>query len=349
MSETQEILRRYEPRVYTINDYIEWHETHKLELSPKFQRRSAWTTPAKAYLIDTIIRGFPIPHVYIREKTDVQKRLTTREVVDGQQRLRTIIECYHGDVKISGVHNKQLAGQSFTTFDAEKQQAFLDYPIPTAVLKSASDKDVIDVFSRLNANTLPLNTQERYNAKYFGHFKQCVFELGAESLSYWRDGRIVSDRGIARMKEAELTGELVVILMEGITDGKGRLWKYYEDFDEVFPEEDYVRETFNRVLMTIWSLYGEIIAYSRWRQKALFYSLFAAVYSVVEEGEEFADKQAGIENLLNLSRILDEAKEGKLAREFEEWVRASSSSTDNRPERLIRHAYVMRAISVSHE
>ena len=41
--------------------------------------------------MDTIIRGKPIPKVIIRQKINVTTKKSIREVVDGQQRLRTII------------------------------------------------------------------------------------------------------------------------------------------------------------------------------------------------------------------------------------------------------------------
>jgi len=41
--------------------------------------------------MDTIIRGKPIPKVFIRQKLNAITRVSIREVVDGQQRLKTIL------------------------------------------------------------------------------------------------------------------------------------------------------------------------------------------------------------------------------------------------------------------
>ena len=62
-------MKRYDSRVYSINDFLNWNNHNQLELNPIFQRRSVWNESAKSYLIDTILRGKPIPKVFIRQKT----------------------------------------------------------------------------------------------------------------------------------------------------------------------------------------------------------------------------------------------------------------------------------------
>ncbi len=42
-----------------------------LELNPRFQRRSVWSPNAKSYLMDTILRGKPMPKIFIRQKINV--------------------------------------------------------------------------------------------------------------------------------------------------------------------------------------------------------------------------------------------------------------------------------------
>ncbi|HEX7261236.1 MAG TPA: DUF262 domain-containing protein, partial [Luteolibacter sp.] len=80
------------PQTYTISDFIEWHNKNQLILSPDFQRGSVWTASAKVFLIDTILNDFPIPQIYFRTKIDPTSQSTVREVIDGQQRLRAILE-----------------------------------------------------------------------------------------------------------------------------------------------------------------------------------------------------------------------------------------------------------------
>ena len=47
---------------------------------------------ARVYLIDTILRGLPVPKIYLRTRIDVERQVSVREVVDGQQRLKAILD-----------------------------------------------------------------------------------------------------------------------------------------------------------------------------------------------------------------------------------------------------------------
>src|SRR5207245_2074840 len=104
-------MKNFDSRTYSINDFLEWEDKKQLELSPKFQRRSVWTDTARSYLMDTIVRGKPIPKIFIRQKINPQTRVSIREVVDGQQRLRTILSYLRDGFQISNKEqeaNRQL-------------------------------------------------------------------------------------------------------------------------------------------------------------------------------------------------------------------------------------------------
>src|SRR4051812_45366761 len=76
---------------FRVSDFLGWQRDNTLMLSPSFQRRSVWDPGAKSYLIDTMARDLPIPIIFLRERLDLATQRTLREVVDGQQRLRTVI------------------------------------------------------------------------------------------------------------------------------------------------------------------------------------------------------------------------------------------------------------------
>jgi uncharacterized protein with ParB-like and HNH nuclease domain len=98
---------------YRISDIIEWHEKKQLILNPSFQRGSVWTPQAKVFLIDTILRSLPIPKIYIRKKIDLTTSKSIREVVDGQQRLRAIIEFANDGLELTK-RAKELEGFKYS-------------------------------------------------------------------------------------------------------------------------------------------------------------------------------------------------------------------------------------------
>ncbi len=82
-------MKKFDTRVYSISDFVEWNSSKLLELSPSFQRRSVWSEKAKSYLMDTIIRGKPVPKVLMTQ--DLKKSKTIRTIIDGQQRIRLYV------------------------------------------------------------------------------------------------------------------------------------------------------------------------------------------------------------------------------------------------------------------
>src|SRR5262249_20790288 len=145
-------------------------------------------------LIDTLIRGLPIPPIILREiPSDLRTFTVRREVVDGQQRLRTVIAFILGDqlkdrqasddFKISRAHNTEFAGRGFEGLPKDVRQGSLDYQFMAYVFPSdTEDREILEIFARMNATGYKLTAQELRNAKYFGEFKACCFGLAAEQL-----------------------------------------------------------------------------------------------------------------------------------------------------------------------
>ncbi|MGI9088105.1 MAG: DUF262 domain-containing protein [Chthoniobacterales bacterium] len=113
--------QRFTSRNYSIADFEGWSDKSELTLAPKFQRRDVWSDKARSYLIDTIIRGKPIPKIYMRQETNAATRRTIREIVDGQQRLRTVLSFLKDGFKISKTHSKEYGGKMFSALSEEVQ------------------------------------------------------------------------------------------------------------------------------------------------------------------------------------------------------------------------------------
>jgi hypothetical protein len=172
---------------FSIAEFIRWNERKELILQPKFQRRDVWEEAARSYLIDTIVRELPMPKIYLRKVVNPDTRLNAYEVVDGQQRLRAILDFHAGTLVLSRRHNPELGDATFAQLPDAAQRAYLSYEIPTEVMENANDPDVWAMFERLNSYTLTLNRQEKLNAKWFGYFKQTAYWLAAEesALNAW--------------------------------------------------------------------------------------------------------------------------------------------------------------------
>src|SRR5207253_765820 len=110
---------------YRIAEFVRWDQRNQLVLQPKFQRRDAWESAARSYLIDTIVRQLPMPKVYLRKILYPKTQLSAYEVVDGQQRLRAILDFYSGDLVLSKRHNPDLGDVTFSMLPDSMGRAFL--------------------------------------------------------------------------------------------------------------------------------------------------------------------------------------------------------------------------------
>jgi hypothetical protein len=103
-------VKNFDSRTNSIQDFVEYDKQKALVLNPAFQRRAVWNEKAKSYLIDTILRGKPIPKIFMRQQINASTRTSIREVVDGQQRLRTILSFINDGFKVSILHNQEYGG-----------------------------------------------------------------------------------------------------------------------------------------------------------------------------------------------------------------------------------------------
>lgn len=275
---------------FKISDFLGFANSKALELSPSFQRRPVWPKNAKSYLIDTIVKGLPIPVIFLRDRTDLNTLKTVREVVDGQQRLRTILSYidpsslsdYREDTdyfQVLTTHNSEIAKKDFRDLSTELRQRVLQYEFSVHVLPSdTDDADVLKIFARMNSTGTKLNPQELRNAKFFGEFKEVAYQIALEQLDRWRSWRIFKDEQIARMAEVELTSELLIYLALGVQQkSQSAIDSFYKSNDDQFKNGEKLTERFQHLLDTIDESIGENIASTVFQRPTLFYALFACV------------------------------------------------------------------------
>lgn len=263
---------------YTAIDFLDWKASGSLSISPKFQRRGVWSTPARSYLIDTLLLGMPVPPIYIRVVQNPARDKVIREVVDGQQRISAVLDFIADDYALSKNIESKVSGRKFSKLSQEEQDRIRQYPFICEIFHGIDDAEVLSIFARLNTHSVKLNAQELRNGRWFGHFKRLSYELAYEHLNIWKDHRILTDGKIARMAEVELTSELLILGMDGLQDKKSSIDDFYEEYDEAFSDRKKVGERFRKTLDMVVEACGEILGESEFRRPPLFYSLYGAVY-----------------------------------------------------------------------
>lgn len=144
-------------------DYL--NKQGKLDFNPDYQRESVWTRSQKQLFIDSLLIEIDIPKLYFRE---VSKGKYEYEIVDGQQRLRAVIEFLDNRFPLSEdtdpVNGIKVAKKYFQDLDTPIQLQLMAISLDIVILNTAyTDDDIDEMFLRLQNGT-PLNAAEKRRA-----------------------------------------------------------------------------------------------------------------------------------------------------------------------------------------
>lgn len=273
---------KWESYSHPISDIRDWDNNNRLELKPDFQRNEVWTRAAQIMLIDTIIRGIPIPKIYI--KSIMCNGNTYRVVIDGQQRLTAILKFVKNKLKLSKPYSGEYEGFFFSDLPDDVQNEILRYKIDINEIFNPSEEEIRDLYSRVNKYTVQLNKQELRRADFPGRFIKLAEQLS--EIPFFDEAKIFSTKQRRRMLDVEYVEELLSILTDGVQDKK----EYLDDVCEKYMEmdnADVISEKFYDVISDIQTIFDfniMPIGETRFRQKSDFYSLFACVADLQQLG-----------------------------------------------------------------
>ncbi|HGT9291206.1 DUF262 domain-containing protein [Enterobacter kobei] len=210
-----DILKR-DSNSINIASFWEGYSLNKFNFDPPYQRDSVWDEEKQSFFIDSILRNYPIPPIFLHQKIDDDTGKITFEVVDGKQRLTAIVNFIRGIIiSASEENDDELTGVSFEDLGneqyAEIKKLFWRYQMPIEYIDTEDEKIIDSIFDRLNRNGERLNGQELRNAKYHQtNFYQSVVELS--QITFWQKTLNHVDK--KRMEDKEFISELVFTLLE---------------------------------------------------------------------------------------------------------------------------------------
>lgn len=353
MEEGCGIVLDFSQREYSIRELYDSYKRGETILSPKFQRRPVWEYKAKSYLIDSLISGFPIPRIFIRESTNLNMS-ARREIIDGQQRLKTIFDFLNDGFKISKVHSGEFGGLYYSDLSDAIKRDFLKYPISAVMLIDVDDNTVFDIFARLNTYSVKLNNQELLNSQFFGVYKQLIYKLAQEYRTFWIESGILSEKSISRMDDAKLVSELLSAIVNQKIDSNGfaQTKKLYAKYDDDFDRATEIEGLFKRTLDLFCKVYDQNFSETAFSKVPLFYSTFLALYHMNYPLEIFGGRHYPIDDasIAKLRTVLDEidrivvSPEEKLNPTDENFVGTLKKNTTTPDVRFKRCGYIVNKL-----
>lgn len=343
--------------------FLDLNEKGQLDLDPPYQRRSVWTLKDKRFFVDTILNGYPAPPIFLHKSLDDHGR-ATYHVVDGKQRLQTIIEFSENKIRIpDDFSDVSLQKKRWSDLQRETKEKFWNYVLIVEMLPSVNEAAIRDTFERINRNSRKLERQEIRHAKYDGWF---INEAEAEAeKAEWKDFGVVTTARAKRMSDVQFISELMAVNLKGRIHGFDQDWldelyAEYEDLEEsgVFVEDDFrdIIEEKKGIISRLVELKPDVKSYLK--VLAHFYTLWG--FLSLEAGEEFdVDKFAPVyvDFMERVTLAIRDAGGDDFQDSFEDTVRiyatnSRGASTDLTP-RQSRHDQLKLAMAgvagVAHE
>jgi Protein of unknown function DUF262 len=225
-----------------VRELIQSVREGKLIPRPEFQRRLVWSRNDKNHFLDTILRGYPFPEIYVADgEVNLETGEGTQLLVDGLQRVSTIIQYFeaHSDLKLTTV-------PPYRDLIENEKKAFLQYDVAVRDLGNVGRDEIIEVFKRLNATKYSLLDIEVNNAVYTGAFKQYAEKLAGNP--FFESHSVFNALDLKRMGDLRFAITIVITLISGYFNRDDEFGLLLERYNDDFPLENEINVRIQRTL-----------------------------------------------------------------------------------------------------
>ena len=330
-------------------------ERRELVVNKEYQRGSGiWPVGPSSYFIDTIIENFPFPKIYMYEFVNREERNVRKEIVDGQQRISAITRFYNNEFALGS--DSEYAGLKFGDLDDDSQEKFLSYVVSVDVIRSANRGEILQMFRRMNAYTLPLNEAEKRHSSFQGGFKWFVNEFSDDLNEFFLEFGVFTSRQIVRMADSAFITECVDAYESGVVSSSPKsLRNLYNKYDERFPEETRYHEILNSTFRFIFEHLGGLRNTFMMKPYALHSLVTALIHSrfgIAEIEYEWHAQSIGVFavdphyaelKLIELAQAHEAKEDGG---PHAKYVWGCLSTTDRKARRTARVAAILRILGV---
>ena len=212
-----------------IREIIQAVREGRLVPKAEFQRRLVWSREDKNLFLDTILRNLPFPEIYLADgEVDLETGQGTQLLVDGLQRVSTIIQYFEADPDL-----KLTTVPPYRDLTEEDKKAFLQYDVTVRDLGSVTRDEIIEAFRRLNATKYSLLDIETNNAVYAGALKKYADSIAANAF-FERHG-VFNAQDLKRMGDLRYALTIIITLIEGYFNRDDAFVTLLERYNDDFP------------------------------------------------------------------------------------------------------------------
>lgn len=147
---------------------------------PHYQRNFVWKSDEKSRFIESVFLGVPIMPFLV----SVSGEEAELEIIDGSQRIRTLVEYCQGDLKLRGLQKlSELNGTFFSELSESRKNKFLLRDFRFHVVTDKANQDIrADIFNRVNTSANKLKSSEIRKGAYQGEFYEFIIECSKSEI-----------------------------------------------------------------------------------------------------------------------------------------------------------------------
>ncbi|ENB2686476.1 DUF262 domain-containing protein, partial [Escherichia coli] len=331
-------------------------ERKELIINKDYQRGNGiWPPFAKSYFIDTILENYPFPKIYLYQAFDRTNERPIKEIVDGQQRVTTLVDFYKNKFALTSA-SKKYSGMYFNDLPDDAKRCFISYQVETSTVYSASRAELLEMFRRMNAYTSPLTSAEKRHATFQGAFKWYIVEKADTHAELLEIYNILSPKILARMGDAEFISDMAILIDRGLCSKSAPATEaIYKKYDDDFPLENIYNERIDYFFNLLAEDFSEL-RNSFMMKSYVVHSLFCAITALKfgfpgsDELENELGFTANPNFDVNPSRVIPILLEMADAHEIQDedgpyaaYVTSCLSSTTKLPQRTTRTKELIKA------
>lgn len=221
---------------YTIRSLGDMLCDGDLNLCPKYQRGYVWKKERAARLVETVLGNRFIPPIILHEQHDGRY-----DVIDGKQRLATILSFWFGEndsikfeLPLTAVtlqpenedngEDHPLKGLTFQNLSEPARKRYINFKVSVKVVSRECDEEMVyEIYEDINSGADDLNAQQLRRAIFHGPYMDLIDQC-RENINF------MLIRGSNVLDQLEQDGEMILrafaMTNAPITEFKGPLKKF---------------------------------------------------------------------------------------------------------------------------
>ena len=258
------------------------------------QRGFVWDKKRMSLLIDSVLRGYPIPPIFTIKTNEViasgKKELPIYDCIDGKQRSTTFKMFLDNEFRLDGLNpfvltdgeEVDLNGLTFEELPEEVQDIIKDYTLVVYYFDDCSDEEVAEMMSRLNNGKVLTGTE---NARIKAKNLDTIRELASHDVLT----NYLTDKAIKGYANEDIVIKFALLLSEQTELSNKNVREAYETFNFGESMQKSIVDTMDFVLEAIEDSTDDRKIIKRMTSKANLITILYVAHEYMVSGDYSVD------------------------------------------------------------